>query len=159
MSSKSIARSNWNVKLAVRRDDTARVIPTKAILRLALRTVLLIWLFTTPTEAAEIECHVTGPMRVTISFAGEIVEGEGEAFKVTLSRAEAAGYSVSETSLIRSAGACSKVSTSRGLSAKRRSRSSLHQAISAHRFVFSPSQWCHQNCSFWSPGGSSRRIG
>jgi hypothetical protein len=69
------------------------------IVRVSCGIALLI-LFNAPlVSGAEIERHVTADETVAISIAGEIVEGDAEALRLEIQRAQSANFSISEIQL------------------------------------------------------------
>lgn len=70
-----------------------------AIARLVCGMVLLTRFIGVPANAAEVERHPTTSGAVTISIAGEIVEGDAEALRREIRRAAIGGYFISEIQL------------------------------------------------------------
>jgi hypothetical protein len=72
---------------------------TKAVVRSFCGLAMLASFLLAPANAAEIERRVTAKGAVSISIAGEIVEGDGQAVRLEIVRAEAEGYAISEIQL------------------------------------------------------------
>jgi hypothetical protein len=70
-----------------------------SIIQLVYGMVLLLHFMAAPASAAEVDRHWTTNGAITISVAGEIVEGDAEALRLEIRRAEIGGYSISEIQL------------------------------------------------------------
>jgi len=69
------------------------------IVRIICGMVLLTRLCVLPASGAEVKRHVTADGTVAISIAGEIVEGDAEALRLEIQRAQLANYPISEIQL------------------------------------------------------------
>jgi len=69
------------------------------IVRVCLGIALLTIFNALPASCAEIERHVAADESVAISIAGEIVEGDAEALRLEIQRAQSAKLSISEVQL------------------------------------------------------------
>ena len=79
--------------------ENIAMISSRAIVRLVWGMILLTSFIATPTKAARIDRQVTSPLSITISIDGEIVEGDGEALKLEIGRAETLKSTISEIQL------------------------------------------------------------
>ncbi|WP_426533770.1 ATP-dependent Clp protease proteolytic subunit [Bradyrhizobium sp. McL0615] len=69
------------------------------IVRISFGIALLTILNVLPVSSAEIERHATADKTVAISIAGEIVEGDAEAFRLEIQSAQLANFSIFEIQL------------------------------------------------------------
>jgi hypothetical protein len=75
------------------------ILGAKMIVRVIWGIVLLTGLNVLPVSGAEFERHAMAGGNVAISIAGEIVEGDAEALRLEIQRAQLANYPISEIQL------------------------------------------------------------